>query len=384
MSFKIHIVGSGLTGATIARLLHDQGYAVTVFERRAQVGGNVHDFLHPSGIRVHSYGPHYFRTNSAAIWAYVQRFGAFFPYRAVVKSWIDGQYENWPISAAYLRRIGAEQYLFKSRSFSKASLPATNFEEAALQLMPVEVYEKFVKNYTFKQWGVDPRELSADLVKRFEVHHDNDPHLSPGYRWQGIPVDGYARWMSNMLEGIKTHLGVDYLQHQRTLQPATYTVFTGAIDAFFGYDLGRLHYRGQQREHEYLPTVDYYQPCAQVNNPAIETGAHIRTLEWKHLMPVEQQASLRGTLLTRETPISPQDIDQYEYPFPDDTNQRLYQQYRQRAQKIPNLLICGRLGEYRYYDMDQAIGRAMMLVQKQILPVLSVNSGHKFSNLSYF
>ena len=382
MSSKIHIVGSGLTGATIARLLHDQGHDVSVFERRAQVGGNVHDFVHPSGIRVHSYGPHYFRTNSEAIWTFVQRFGSFFPYRAVVKSFVDGQYENWPISAAYLRRIGAAQYL-NTRISSPATLSARNFEAAALQLMPAEVYEKFVKNYTSKQWGIAPRQLSADLVKRFEVHHD-DPHLTPGYRWQGIPADGYAQWMSKMLEGIKVHLGVDYLQHQQAFEPATYTVFTGAIDAFFGFDLGRLHYRGQQREHEYLPTTAWYQPCAQVNNPALENGAHIRTLEWKHLMPEAQQAEIQGTVITRETPFSPHDIDQYEYPFPDTINQQLYQQYRQRAQRIPNLLICGRLGEYRYYDMDQAIGRAMMLVQKQILPTLSANSGRIFSNLSYF
>lgn len=383
MRQNIHIVGSGLTGATIARLLHDQGHDVTVFERRAQVGGNVHDFVHSSGIRVHSYGPHYFRTNSAAIWAYVQRFGSFFSYRAIVKSFVDGKYENWPIAAAYLRRIGAAQYL-NTPIFSPATLPASNFEAAALQLMPAEVYEKFIKNYTSKQWGVAPLQLSADLVKRFEVHHDDDPHLTPGYRWQGIPADGYAQWMSKMLEGINLHLGIDYLLHRRSFEPATFTVFTGPIDAFFGFDLGRLHYRGQQREHEYLPATAWYQPCAQVNNPALETGAHIRTLEWKHLMPIAQQAEIQGTVITRETPFSPQDIDQYEYPFPDTINQQLYQQYRQRAQRIPNLLICGRLGEYRYYDMDQAIGRAMMLVQKQILPTLSANNSRIFSNLSYF
>jgi UDP-galactopyranose mutase len=383
MSANVHIIGSGLTGATVARLLQDQGYAVTVFERRKHVGGNVHDFLHPSGIRVHSYGPHYFRTNSAQIWAYVQRFGHFFPYRAVVKSHVDGQYENWPIAAAYMRRIGAEQFL-SSKIYTASKIPASNFEEAALRLMPFEVYEKFVKNYTYKQWGVDPKQLSPDLVKRFEVHYDDDPHLTPGYRWQGIPADGYAQWMSKMLEGIELHLGVDYLQHRQSFGTAAFTVFTGPIDAFFGFDLGRLHYRGQQREHQYLPDTNWYQPCAQVNNPALETGAHIRTLEWKHLMPVEQQQPIHGTMLTRETPFSPHDIDQYEYPFPDDTNQQLYQQYRQRAQNIPNLLICGRLGEYRYYDMDQAIGRAMMLVQKHIIPALSGNSGRKFSNLSYF
>lgn len=377
----VHIIGSGLTGASIARLLHDAGIRVSVFERRAHAGGNVHDFVHPSGIRIHTYGPHYFRTNSESIWSFVQRFGTFQPYRAVVKSWVDGQFENWPISAAYLRSIGAESYL-NQRYFSDT--PAKNFEEAALRLMPPLVYEKFVKNYTFKQWGVDPKELSADLIKRFNIHHDDDPYLTPGYRWQGIPAEGYAHWMNNMLDGIELHLNVDYLKHGQAFAPPDYTVFTGAIDAFFDFDLGRLQYRGQQREHVFLPNTDWYQACAQVNNPSLDAGAHIRTLEWKHLMPPAEQESIPGTVITHEIPFSPADIDQYEYPFPDSANQALYQRYCQRAAKIPNLLICGRLGEYRYYDMDQAIGRAMMLVQKRLLPALAANTERKFSNLSYF
>lgn len=377
---QVHIVGSGLTGATIARLLHNAGIGVSVFEKRGHLGGNVHDFVHPSGIRVHTYGPHYFRTNSAAIWDFVQEFGHFHPYRAVVKSWVDGAYENWPIAGEYLQRIGAVQ---KPSSTGDGILLAQNFEEAALRLMPEVVYEKFVKNYTFKQWGVEPQLLSADLIKRFNVHHDNAPYLTPGYRWQGIPAEGYTPWMGKMLEGIEVQLNVDYLSHRQEIPAPDYTVFTGAIDAFFGFDLGRLHYRGQQREHIFLPQTPWHQPCAQVNNPGLENGGHIRTLEWKHLMPVVQQQSIQGTVITRETPFSPTHLDQYEYPFPDASNQALYQRYRQRAAQIPNLLICGRLGEYRYYDMDQAIGRAMMLVQKHLLPALA-NSRRIFSNLSYF
>lgn len=381
MSPYVHIVGSGLTGASIARLLHDAGIRVSVFERRGHIGGNVHDFVHPSGIRIHTYGPHYFRTNSPSIWSFVQRFGTFHTYRAVVKSWVDEQYENWPISAEYLQRIEASDYLKQAHPFSTS---AKNFEEAALRLMPVAVYEKFVKNYTLKQWGVEPTRLSPDLIKRFNIHHDNDPHLTPGYRWQGIPLKGYAHWMNQMLEGIEVHLNVDYLKHKQAFELPDYTVFTGAIDAFFGFDLGHLQYRGQQREHVFLPNTDWYQPCAQVNNPSLDANPHIRTLEWKHMLPLTEQQLIQGTIITREIPFSPENIDQYEYPFPDAANQVLYQRYCERAAKIPNLLICGRLGEYRYYDMDQALGRAMMLVQKRLLPALAVNTKRKFSNLSYF
>ena len=378
----IHIVGSGLTGATIARLLCDFGYPVQVFERREHVGGNVHDEVHASGIRVHTYGPHYFRTNSPQIWEYVQRFGNFFPYEAVVKSWVDEQYENWPISAEYLQRLGLGAWLEQPVGNTKS--PAANFEAATLRMMPTTVYEKFVKPYTAKQWGLPPDQLAANLARRFDVHLDNDPRLTPRHRWQGIPSAGYTAWMHKMLEGIEVHLGVDYLDAERKIGPAVYTVFTGAIDAYFGFDLGRLHYRGQRREHVYLPDVDWYQPCGQVNNPSLSAGAHIRTLEWKHMMPESAQCQVRGTLITRETPFSPQLTDQYEYPFPDDSNRRLYQRYRKRALKLANVLICGRLGEYCYYDMDQAIGRAMMLVKQHILPALSVNTDQKLLNLSYF
>src|SRR5581483_8852532 len=126
----------------------------------------------------------------------------------------------------------------------------------------------------------------------------------------------------------------------------------------------RLQYRGQQRELVYLPTVEYALPCGQLNNPDPANGAHVRTIEWKHMMPPDLKQNARGTVLTREMPISPTDPNSYEYPFPDRANAELYERYRQRAQSIPNLTICGRLGEYRYYDMDQAIGRAMMLARR--------------------
>lgn len=378
----IHIVGSGLTGATMARLLVDQGLPVKVFERREHVGGNVHDFMHESGIRVHTYGPHYFRTSSPLIWDFVQRFGGFYRHEAIVKSWVDGQFENWPVSGEYLRRQGLEPI---SKPNTREQFPPLDgFEAAALRMMPDVVYEKFVKSYTYKQWGIPPDRLDATLAKRFEVHHDDDPRLTPRHRWQGLPEDGYAAWMLKMLEGIEVHVGVDYLEHAHAFGKASFTVFTGPIDAYFGFDLGRLQYRGQQRAHEFLPKTNWYQPCGQVNNPSLDTGKHIRTLEWKHLMPTAAQQQIQGTVITRETPFSPQDIDQYEYPFPDSQNQKLYQQYQKRAQQIPNLLICGRLGEYCYYDMDQAIGRAMVLVKQQILPVLTVNTEPQLINLSYF
>jgi UDP-galactopyranose mutase len=170
--------------------------------------------------------------------------------------------------------------------------------------------------------------------------------------------------MQNMLAGIPVMLNCDYLKLRDEFTCRRLLVFTGPIDEFYGFDMGRLDYRGQQREDTYLPDADFVLPCGQVNNPDPDSGPEIRTLEWKHMMPRAYAERIRGTVLTRETTITPDDPEVYEYPFPDDTNARRYRQYRRRADATDKLLICGRLGEYRYYDMDQAIARAMLLAER--------------------
>jgi UDP-galactopyranose mutase len=351
------IVGSGLTGATIARHLADNNQEVLMVDRRPHGGGNVHDQLHPSGIRMHSYGPHYFRTNSDELWSYVNRFGSFYRFEARVKSWVDGAYEQWPVDEAYIRKsVGISwQPAFQG--------VARNFEEASLAMMPQTIYEKFVKGYSEKQWGVTASQLSADLAKRFDVRTDDDPRLTK-HKYQGLPTDGYSAWTANMLSGIRTMLNVDFLKNREAFQARRMLVFTGPIDEYFGFSLGKLQYRGQIRSHEYLPEVDYVHPWPQVNNPQVHNGPHIRTLEWKHMLPPQISERIPGTLLTTEKTITPNSPDHYEYPFPDKENRALFKKYVKLAEQEPNTLICGRLGEYRYYDMDQAISRARMLAAK--------------------
>lgn len=351
------IVGSGLTGAVIARTLADAGRSVTVVDRRSHIGGNVYDYRHESGVRIHAYGPHYFRTNSDKIWKFVNRFSPFYRYEAALKSYVDGAFENWPIAASYIRRAVGTQW---RPDF--AGEPR-NFEEASLAMMPRLIYEKFVKGYTEKQWGVPASSLSAELAGRFDVREDDEPRLKR-HEHQGIPRAGYHRFMASLLDGIRVELGCDYLKERARFAASRGVVFTGPIDEYYGFALGRLKYRGQQREHTYHPATDFSQPCGQVNNPDSANGPHIRTLEWKHMMAPEEIAAVRGTVTTREVPTTPDDPERYEYPFPDDTNQRLYQRYRERTEGESNLLVCGRLGEYRYYDMDQAIGRALVLARK--------------------
>ena len=355
------VVGSGLTGGTIARLLTDAGREVLVLERRDHLGGNVHDSLHASGIRVHTYGPHYFRCSSPKIWDFVQRFSTFYPYEAVVKSLVYGQYEAWPIHEGMFDR-------FPEWQKSRPAAPPTNFEEACLQRMPRPLYEAFIQGYTRRQWGVDPSHLEASLASRIRINQGPELHLTPHCLHQGLPTLGYAHLMAQLLDRIPCVTGIDYLKHSADYTARKALIFTGSLDEFFSFDAGRLGYRSQKRVDDYLPDHQWHQPCAQVNHPdANETGA-VRTLEWKHLMPPEQQPSLAGTVLTREYPYTPSSPEDFEYPMPTPQSAELYRNYRARAAAIPRLVVCGRLGAYRYFDMDQAIGHAMTIAGALLEP----------------
>jgi UDP-galactopyranose mutase len=213
------------------------------------MGGNVSDEAHESGVRVHTYGPHYFRTNNDGLWRFVNRFATFYRYEACIKSHVNGGYENWPIAASYIRRTIGDQWT------PAYTGPRTNFEQAALSLMPRPIYELFVKEYNEKQWGVAATALSAELCTRFDIRVDDDPRLMPKHKYQGIPVEGYAKMMARMLDGIPVLLNFDYLEDRTLFTPRVTTIFTGPIDAFFNVSLGKLTYRGQQRTTEYLPDV---------------------------------------------------------------------------------------------------------------------------------
>jgi UDP-galactopyranose mutase len=353
------VIGSGLTGATIARLLRDNGFSVMVLERRSHPGGNVHDQRHASGIPVHTYGPHYFRTSSERIWRFVNRFSAFRPFAAQLKTVVDGRLEDWPVTAEYLERtLGAAW----GPDFSGEP---GDFEQATLAQMPRPIYEKFVRGYTEKQWGVPAASLSAGLAGRFEVRSGPDRRLKTS-TFQGLPERGYAAFMQSLLRDIPVRTGIDYLRHRGEFTARALTVFTGAIDELFGFDLGRLRYRAQAREHLWLDGLPFKHPVVQVNYPSPASGRFVREIEWKHMMTSAEASRIAGTLITREYPYTPGDPDAFEYPFPDEANRLLYAKYAERAAAIEGLLVCGRLGEYRYYDMDQAIGRAMALVEKTI------------------
>jgi UDP-galactopyranose mutase len=350
------IVGSGLTGATIARRLHDHNREVLVLERRNHLGGNVHDFNHPSNIRVHTYGPHYFRCRSQEVWDFVQRFSTFYRYEAIVRSRVNGSYKVWPPNQAMLEG-------FPDWHPDESHTAPDNFESACLRKMPRPLYDTFVRGYTRRQWGMDPRLLSPKLAERVRINPDHQTAFTPHYPVQALPAQGYAQMMKNMTAALPTVLGIDYLEQRSEYQARKALIFTGSLDDFFGCDSGRLEYRGQRRRHLFLPNTDYHQPCVQVNHPDADDEQPIRTIEWKHLMPADQQPDIKGTLITAEYPFTPTNSNEFEYPVPCERSRALYAHYRQRAAALPKLVPCGRLGAYRYLDMDTAIARALRTSQ---------------------
>lgn len=225
--------------------------------------------------------------------------------------------------------------------------------------MPSVIYRKFVKGYTEKQWGVPAHMLSARLARRLEVRYDGDFRLSRS-KYQGLPINGYTNWVESMLRNIPTYLNTDFLD-ERSFRHRRHLFFTGPLDAFWGYTYGHLRYRGQRRMHYFFPGRSEYQPTIQVNYPMPGDGPYIRTIEWTHLIPKPERANFGGTLVTYETPINAATTDSFEYPFPDGENDSLASLYRKNAAQIKGVTLCGRLGEYRYLDMDQAIARAILI-----------------------
>jgi UDP-galactopyranose mutase len=350
---ELIIVGAGLTGATVGRLAHNDGHHVVIYEARDVPGGNVRDAVHASGIRYGLYGPHYFRTSSYKIWEFATRFAQFRPWAAEVMSMVNGTPWPWPVTRDMVGHYKASP---------PPTLPHVNFEEACLGMVPRGLYEDFIKGYTEKQWGVSATELEPELAGRFEIREGDDRRLKTA-SFQGLPIGGYSAWIERMLDGIEVVCGKRRDDPSRL---AGRVVHTGPIDEALGYEFGALRYRGQVREHVYKPCPPG-QPCVQLNFPD-RAVPYVRSIEWRHQWPC---LGASGTLVTHEYPFTPEDPDDYEYPFPDRANRELYERYAALAARaLPNVVFAGRLGEYRYLDMDQAIARAMTKYEKVIKPRL--------------
>jgi UDP-galactopyranose mutase len=368
------VVGAGFAGSVLAeRLASQRGETVLVVDRRAHIGGNAFDWYDEAGILVHRYGPHIFHTNAEAIVAYLSQFTAWRPYEHRVLAKVDGQLVPIPINLDTINRLYGldltceqmEQFLAERRENVREIRTA---EDVVVGTVGRELYEKFFQGYTRKQWGVDPSRLSKSVTARVPTRTNRDDRYFAD-AFQSMPAGGYTRMFQRMLDhpNIKVMLQADYREVREAIAYRR-LIYTGPIDEFFDFRLGKLPYRSLRFEHVTLDTPRF-QPVAVVNYP--QTEAFTRITEYK-LMTGQQHPQ---TSLTYEYPTD--HGDPY-YPVPAPENEVLYKRYEALATQQADAIFVGRLATYRYYNMDQVIGQALAAfnrIQKMGAPQLSLAKG---------
>ncbi len=357
------IVGAGLYGAVFARELTRRGKSCLVIDRRNHVAGNIYTEK-MAGINVHKYGAHIFHTSDREVWEYVNQFAEFNNYVNSPLAVYRDELYNLPFNMNTFSKMWGIRTPKEARQMIErqvAELGITepqNLEEQALSLVGTDVYTKLIKGYTEKQWGRDCRELPAFIIRRLPCRFTYDNNYFND-RWQGIPIGGYTQMVEKMLEGADVLLQTDYFDLIREQPEIAHTVvYTGCIDEFFGYRLGALKYRSVRFETEELPEENY-QGNAVVNYTDREVP-YTRVIEHKHFEFGKQPT----TVISREYSAEWKPGLEPYYPVNDAENSALYAQYQQLAAQQENVIFGGRLGQYRYYDMDKVIWAAMDEVKK--------------------
>ena len=358
------IVGAGLFGAVFAHEMREKGKSMLVLDKRQHVGGNVYT-REVEGIQVHEYGAHIFHTNDRTVWDYVNRFAEFNRYTNSPVANYHGELYSLPFNMYTFNKLWgvvtpqeAEAEIDRQRRAAGIGEPK-NLEEQAISLVGTDVYEKLVKGYTEKQWGRPCTQLPAFIIRRLPVRFTFDNNYFNA-RFQGIPMGGYTRMVERMLEGIQVRLGVDYLEDREAWDAQARTiVYTGPIDRFFDYCYGPLQYRSVRFETEVLDTPNY-QGNAVVNYTDRETP-YTRVIEHKHF----EFGTQPKTVVSREYSSEWKPGDEPYYPVNDERNKELYLKYRALADQKPQVIFGGRLGEYKYYDMDTVIARALELADRR-------------------
>lgn len=366
---KYLVVGAGLFGSVFAHEAAKRGHEVKVIEKRDHIAGNIYT-KEINGIQVHQYGAHIFHTSNEHVWNYVNQFAKFNRYTNSPVANYNGEIYNLPFNMNTFNKLWgvvtpdeAQAKIDEQRAVLNGKTPE-NLEEQAISLIGTDIYEKLIKGYTEKQWGRKATDLPAFIIRRLPVRltYDNN-YFNDDY--QGIPVGGYTQIVEKMLahELISVETNVDFFaKKDEYLASYDRIVFTGMIDEFFDYELGELEYRSLRFESEELD-VDNYQGNAVVNYTDAKTP-FTRIIEHKHFE--FGKGDKNKTVITREYPQDWQRGDEPYYPVNDDKNNRLYKQYTQLAkQKADKIIFGGRLGQYRYYDMDQVIAAALVTVKNE-------------------
>lgn len=360
------IVGSGLYGATFARQMADAGKKVLVIDKRSHIGGNIYT-ERIEGIQVHRYGAHIFHTNDPEVWAYVQRFADFNRFTNSPIANYFGELFSLPFNMYTFNkmwgvRTPAEALAKLNEQRREIVAEPRNLEEQAISLVGRDIYERLVKGYTEKQWGRDCRELPPFIIKRLPVRLTFDNNYFDA-KYQGIPVGGYTKMVKQMLNGIDVQLNENYLADKEYWNhKANRVVYTGPIDCYFGYSLGTLEYRSIRFDTEILD-IPNFQGNAAVNYTDRETP-WTRIIEHKWFEFGE--GNHEKTVISREYSSEWKPGDEPYYPVNDDRNKALYQQYAKLAEKEHNVIFGGRLGEYKYYDMDQVILASLIRSKEEV------------------
>lgn len=366
MKYDYLIVGAGLFGAVFAQKAKESDKKVLVIDKRSHIGGNIYT-EDVEGIQVHKYGAHIFHTNNKTVWEYITRFAEFNRYTNSPIANYHGELYSLPFNMLTFNKMWgvitpdeAKKKIAEQREKSGITEPK-NLEEQAISLVGTDIYEKLVKGYTQKQWGRPCSELPSFIIKRLPVRFTYDNNYFNAL-YQGIPIDGYTAMIERMLEGIEVRLNIDYLAEKDSLNNvANKIVYTGAIDAYFDYCYGALNYRSIRFETEILDT-DNYQGNAVINYTDEETP-YTRIIEHKHFVFGTQAKTVISKEYSQEWTI---EIEPY-YPINDESNNALYERYKSLAESEEKVIFGGRLGQYRYYDMDAVILAALEAAESELI-----------------
>ena len=364
------IVGAGLYGAVFAREAKEAGKKVLVVDKRPNIAGNVYT-EDVEGIKVHVYGAHIFHTNNREVWDYVNRFAAFNRFTNSPVANYKGELYSLPFNMYTFNKmwgvVTPEEAATKiAEQRKEISGEPKNLEEQAISLVGRDIFEKLVKGYTEKQWGRDCKDLPAFIIRRLPVRLTFDNNYFNAL-YQGIPTEGYTKLVERLLDGIEVRLNCDYLENREALdREAKRVVYTGPIDAFFGFRLGTLEYRSVRFETELLDQPNF-QGNAAVNYTDRETPwTRIIEHKWFTFGKDEQGNDLPKTVISREYSAEWKPGDEPYYPVNDEKNGALYQQYKALAGREKKVVFGGRLGEYKYYDMDQVIAAALQKAGEEL------------------
>ncbi len=358
------IVGAGLFGSVFAQQAKEMGRSVLVIDKRPNIAGNIYTEK-TDGINVHKYGAHIFHTNNHTVWEYVQRFAVFNRFTNAPVANYKGELFSLPFNMYTFNKMWgvvtpeeAREKIEQQKAEAGITEPR-NLEEQAISLVGRDIFEKLIKGYTEKQWGRDCKDLPAFIIKRLPVRFTFDNNYFNAL-FQGIPVGGYTAMIEKMLDGIEVHLNEDYLADKAAYDAmADKVIYTGPIDAYFDYELGYLEYRSVRFENELLDMPNF-QGNAAVNYTDRETPwTRIIEHKWFEFGKDENGNDLPKTVISREYSSEWKPGDEPYYPVNDEKNGALYRKYKALADKENNIIFGGRLGEYKYYDMDQVIATAL-------------------------